>query len=337
MRFCKAETRGSRASHLRRREFIALLGVVVSACPFAARGETRSLPIVGYLRRTEPIPVQFFAFRDALTAKGYEDGRNIRIIQRHAAGDPRQLHAHAAELVERKVKIIAVDGLATAQAVLAATKTIPIVFALVTDPSSLGVSRLNRPGGNVTGVLNLIGELQGKRLELLKELIPGLRRVAVVYNSRNPENAAFGVIRRTAAAYGIEMGVFEADEFSIWPQTFDAVATFRPDAVLLVGDATFASRPSVMVALAAARRLPMIYPERHFVTGGGLISYGPDLIAHWRQAAGFVAKILDGAHPGDLPIELPTRLEMVLNLVTARKLGLAVPEALVLRADEVIE
>lgn len=331
-----SQDRGVTCGRPRRRDVLAYcLGA--AAWPFAARAASPPTPIIGYLRRTEPIPGQFAGFREGLKSLGLEDGRTIRIEQRHAGGNMERLNAFAAELAALDVGVIAVDGLVTVQAAMAATKTIPIVFALASSPAPLGIAHLNRPGGNVTGILNIISELQGKRLELLKELIPRLRRVALLLNPEGVENAGMDLVAETAKQIRLEIEIFEARDFASWPGVFAKMAEAGIEGVLMAGDATFGSRPAEFAAFAAARRLPVIYPERQFVSAGGLISYGPDLVESWRQAAGYVAKILNGARPADLPIERPTKFVLAINLKASKALGLAVPEATLLRADEVIE
>lgn len=320
---------------MKRRACLLALGVGAIWLPLA-RAQAGA-PVIGYLRRTSPIPAQFAAFHGGLHAHGYDDGRTIRIEQRHADGSLERLSTLAAELVGMNVAAIAVDGLVTVQTAMAATKTIPIVFALASSPASLGITHLNRPGGNVTGVLNIIGELQAKRIELLKELRPRMRRIALLLNPDGIENAGLDLVEETAKGMGLELAVFEARGFESWTGVFDRMAKAGVEAVLVAGDATFASRPADLAGLAAARRLPAIYPERQFVAAGGLISYGPDLTELWRQAAGYVAKILKGARPADLPIERPTRIATAISMKAAKALGVVVPDSILLRADEVIE
>jgi putative ABC transport system substrate-binding protein len=323
--------------HTRRRQFITLLGGAAAAWPLAARAQQPAMPVIGFLQRSYPVRTDFADFRDGLKALGYEDGRNIRIEQRYAGLDMDRVRAFSRELVEMKVKVIVIDGFATIQTVMAATKTIPIVSALIAGPDQFGIASLARPGGNLTGLSVSTDDLGGKRLELLKELIPNARRVAVLRDRYNINTVQLQVIENVARALDVELRLFEAAETDTWPGVFDLIAEYQPDALLQLTNATFASNPTKLAALAVARRLPAIYGEREFVDAGGLLSYGISFSDQWRRAAGYVDKILKGAEPGDLPIEQPTKFEIVINLKTAKAIGLTVPTATLLRATEVIE
>jgi ABC-type uncharacterized transport system substrate-binding protein len=322
---------------VKRRNFIALLGGAAASWPLAGRAQQAAMPVIGFLQRSNAIRNDFGDFREGLKTLGYEDGRNIRIEQRYAGLDMDRLRAFSRELVDMKVKVIVVDGLATIQAVMAATKTIPIVSALIAGPDSFGIVNLARPGGNLTGLSVSADDLGGKRFELLKELLPNARRFAVLRDRFNVNTLQLHKIEDVARALGVELRVFEAALADTWPGVFGMIAEYHPDGLLQLTNATFASNPGRLAALAVAQRLPAIYGEREFVHSGGLMSYGISFSDQWRRAAGYVDKILKGAEPGELPIEQPTKFEFVINLKTAKAIGLTVPTPTLLRATEVIE
>jgi putative ABC transport system substrate-binding protein len=321
---------------VKRRAFITLLGGAAT-WPLAARGQQPAMPVIGFLQRSKPVRTDFADFRDGLKALGYEDGRNIRIEQRYAGLDIDALRAFAQELVGMNVKVIVIDGFATIHTVMAATKTIPIVSALIAGPDQFGIAGLARPGGNLTGLSVSADDLGGKRLELLKELVPNTRRVAVLRDRYNVNTVQLYGIENVARALDVQLRVFEAADADTWLGVFDLIAEYQPDALLQLTNATFASNPARLAGLAVARRLPTAYGEREFVDAGGLMSYGVSFSDQWRRAAGYVDKILKGAQPGALPIEQPTKFELVINLKTAKAIGLAVPTPTLLRATEVIE
>jgi putative tryptophan/tyrosine transport system substrate-binding protein len=321
---------------MKRREFITLLGGA-AAWPLAAGAQQPAMPVIGFLQRSNPVRTDFADFRDGLKALGYEDGRNIRIEQRYAGLDNDRLRAYAQELVGMNVKVLVTDGSVTIQTVLAASKTVPIVSAIMSDPARFGIVNLYQPAGSLTGLSSLSDELAGKRLELLKELLPDARRVAVLRDRDNINPAVMRLIDKMANAVGVELRAFDAAGPATWPAVFASIADYRPDALLHLASATFARNPKEIVALAAARRVPVVYGEREFVEAGGLMSYGISFSDQWRRAAGFVDKILKGVKPGDLPVEQPTKFDLVINLKTAKALGIAVPTSTLLRATEVIE
>jgi putative tryptophan/tyrosine transport system substrate-binding protein len=321
---------------LRRREFVTLLGGA-AAWPLTARAQQPGMPVIGFLQRTGPIRSDFAHFRDGLAAAGYEQGRTIRIEQRYAGGNEERLHELVRELIGMNPAVMVVDGIVTVEAVQSRTMAVPIVSAIISDPARLRITNLNRPGGNVTGLSTLIDFLFAKRLELVKEMLPHARRVAVLRNAVNVSLIAEQVTRQAAAALGVELRIFELHTAGDWSALFAEIADARPDALLQFGDASFANRPREFVEFALARRLPAMYGEREFVTAGGLISYGVSLTDQWRRAASYVDKILKGSIPGDLPIEQPTKFELMINLKTAKALGIDVPVTLLARADEVIE
>jgi putative ABC transport system substrate-binding protein len=322
---------------MKRREVITLLGGAAAAWPLAAQAQQPAMPVVGFLQRSAPIRADFANFRDGLKALGYEEGRNIRIEQRYARLDLDRLRSYAQELVAMNVRALVTDGWVTIQAATAATKTIPIVSAFIPGPTQFGIATLNRPGGNLTGLSSFVDELGAKRLELLKELVPAARRIAILRDRDNVNLVSMRLIEDVAKAIDVNLRDFVAAGPDTWPGVFASMTDYRPDALLQLTNAAFASNPKEMAALAVARRLPTLYGEREFVEAGGLMSYGTSLSDQWRSAAGYVDKILKGARAGDLPIEQPTKFDLVINLKTAKAIGLAVPTPTLLRATEVIE
>jgi putative tryptophan/tyrosine transport system substrate-binding protein len=325
---------------MRRRAFIALLGGA-AAWPCAARAQ-QMVPVVGYLAlssaRAPSGPVE--AIHLALKQAGYDIGETVRMEYRYANNQPDRLPGLAAELVNIPAKVIATSGGPTAAlAAKSATSTIPIVFAPVPDPVRSGlVASLNRPGGNITGVAALTLELDPKRLELLHELTPSAGPFGVLLNPRRPDSQMqLDGIKTAARAVGRQLVLAYADTVE---QIDGAFATFAQQSVaglLVAADAFFSSNRIQVVVLAARHGLPAIYQWREFTDAGGLASYGPSLFDSYRQAGLFVARILKGEKPADLPVQHPTKFELVINLRTAKALGLTVPVALLGRADEVIE
>jgi ABC-type uncharacterized transport system substrate-binding protein len=321
---------------LRRREFITLLGGAAVAWPLAARAQ-QPVPLIAFLQRSDPIRGDFAAFQQGLRALGYEESRNIRVEQRYGGGGVERMAALARELIGLGARVFVVDGVVTVEAVRKETNSIPIVSAIISDPGRLGITNLNRPGGQVTGLSTFIDALFAKRIEALREMLPRARRIAVLRNPLNLSPVAVRVTNDAAKALGLELRNFDAPNRDVWPATFAAIAQDRPDALLQFGDATFASSPREAVSLALTHLLPGVYAEREFVEAGGLISYGIRYAEQWRRAAGYVDKILKGATPADLPVEQPTTFDLVINLKTAKALGLDIPPTLLARADEVIE
>ena len=280
----------------------------------------------------------FHAFREGLRDLGYIDGQNTTIEYRLAAGDISRLPAMAGELVRLPVDVIVTDSQKAAMVAHEATRTIPIVGAtLGPEPVAAGLAAsLAHPGGNVTGSSGFGVELSGKRLQLLKEVLPAISRVAVLWNPADPE-----VMRRAtveaARTLGLELRTIEVATPDQISAGFEAAATGGTEALAVLADAMFWNQRTRMVALAAKHRMPAIYPEREYVDDGGLLSYGQDIPDSFRQAAGYVDKILKGAKPGDLPIQQPTRFDLVVNLKTARALDFTIPPSILARADEVIE
>jgi putative ABC transport system substrate-binding protein len=300
------------------------------------------MPIVGFLsvRSAAETGALTAAFRQGLGESGFVEGRNLAIEYRWADGRYEQLAALAADLVARRVNVIATGGgPAAAIAAKAATASIPVVFTGGSNPVAAGlVASLNRPGGNVTGVLNIALELTPKRLEIVRELVPAARTIGVLRNPSYPEAAE--QVREIEAAgrlLGIELHVATADAAQEFAPALAALMRHRPGALLVANDPFFAAQRKSLTALVAQHRLPAIYAQREYAEAGGLISYGTNFADIYRQAGAYVGRILKGEKPADLPVMQPTRFELVINLKAAKALGLDVPATLVARADEVIE
>jgi putative ABC transport system substrate-binding protein len=327
--------------HTRRRDFITLLGGAVAACPLAARAQQPAMPVIGFLdpRSPDTIADQLRAFRQGLKDSGYVEGENVAIEHRWAEGQIDRLPALAAELVRRRVAVIATNGgAAAALAAKAATTTTPIVFSVAEDPVRLGlVASLARPGGNLTGVNLVIGELTAKRLGLLRELVPGAARVAVLVNPANTVNAETTLrdVEPAASAMGLQIQILKASTSREIEAAFATFLRERPDA-LFVGTG-FVSRRVQLVHLATRHAVPATYALRDFAEVGGLMSYGVNITDALRQLGVYAGRILKGAKPADLPVVQSSKFELVVNAVTARMLGLDVPPSLLARADEVIE
>jgi putative ABC transport system substrate-binding protein len=328
---------------MRRRQFITLLGGTAVAWPLAARAQPRGkLFRIGYLGISSPSlePHYVEAFRQKLRELGHVDGESIVIEYRWAEGQDSRLPKLAGELVRLKPDVIVTTGTPGTLAAIQATKTIPIVMASSADPVASGlVSSLARPSGNVTGFTILGPALEGKRLELLLQTVPGLSRLAILWNPSNPGIVSyFETVRDAGRNLRISldpvMEVRRADELD---NAFAVIASARPQALAVIADRFLLAHRKQIVDFAALTRLPSMYPYREYVDAGGLMSYAPSNIELFRGAATYVDKILKGAKPGELPIQEPTKFELVLNLKTAKTLGLAVPPTVIARADEVIE
>jgi putative tryptophan/tyrosine transport system substrate-binding protein len=326
---------------MKRRSFIALLGGAAAAWPLAARAQqTAILPTIGFLGAGSPATagVWVSAFTSRLRELGWIEGRNIKIDLRWAEGRNDRSAEIAADFVRLRVDVIVTYSDEHTQIAKRATSVIPIVFALASDPVGSGfVASLGHPGGNLTGLSGQNVDLTGKRFELLREIVPGLRRLAVLFNGNNPTSMIeVDIIRTAASPLGIE--VFPSKIWGV-EDIAPAIATIatQADALFVVGEPlTFTHRLRIST-LALASRLPTTYPTRGYVEVGGLMSYGPNFPASFRRAAEYVHKILHGEKPSDLPVEQPTRYDLVVNLITAKALGLTIPESFLLRADEVIE
>jgi putative ABC transport system substrate-binding protein len=278
------------------------------------------------------------AFRQGLLDAGYSEGRDVVIEWRSASGDYARVPELAADLVHRKVEVIVVTTTIAAQAVKRATSTIPIVMARVADPVGSGlVASLAHPGGNVTGLSMMMAELSAKRLQLLKEAIPRITRVAVLWNPVTPWHAkVVEDLKAAAPSLSIELKLVDVRTPEEFGPAFSAVSRARAQALYVIEDAFFFTHRATLLKLASKARLPIIYAYRAFADEGGLMSYGANSGDLFRRSAGYVDKILRGAKPGDLPIEQPTKFELVVNLNTAKALGITIPESILLRADEVI-
>jgi putative ABC transport system substrate-binding protein len=279
------------------------------------------------------------AFRKGLRELGWIEGQHFTIEARFAGGKPERLAGLAADLVRQRVDVILTGSNAGALAAKTATGTIPIVMVTTGDPVGGGiVASLGRPGGNVTGVTALGQVLNVKRLELIKEAVPGVTRVAALINPASPYTAPFLKEREGAArSLGLEVRVLEAPDPGSFEKAFAAMAIERAGALMVQTDAMFITHRRRIVELVARSRVPAVYGEREFVDAGGLMFYGASLADMYRDAAGYADKILKGAKPADLPVEQPTKLELIINLKTAKALGLTIPQSLLLRADQVIE
>jgi putative ABC transport system substrate-binding protein len=278
-------------------------------------------------------------FRQSLKESGYIEGDNVTIVYRFAEGQNDRLPELAADLVRRQVAVIAAGNAVSALAAKAATTTIPIVFSINEDPVKLGlVGSLARPGGNLTGINFLAGELQAKRLELLRELVPGVVRVAVLVNPTNPTNAArVRDVDAAARALGLQIQVLNASTSREIDAAFATLGRERPDALFVGVDGFFTGRRVQIAILAAQRSIPATYSQREYAEAGGLMSYGTNQEEAWRQLGAYVGRILKGASPADMPVVQATKFELVINHQTARSLGLDIPPTLLARADEVIE
>jgi putative ABC transport system substrate-binding protein len=326
---------------MRRRELLLLLGGATIAGPFAAWAQQKAMPLIGFLSSALPGPSapNVAAFRQGLGEAGYVEGQNLAIEYRWAEGSYDRLPEMAADLVARKVDVISAQSTLSARAAKSATSTIPIVFSSGADPVEAGlVTSLSRPGGNLTGISFLTIELMAKRLELLSELVPRARVIALLVNPNI--TAAGGLIRdaqEAARTKGLRLPILRAGTENEIDAAFGALGQLRAGAIVVGADPFFASRREQLVALASRHAVPAIYGARDAADSGGLVSYGTNMTAVYRQLGTCTGKILKGAKPADLPVQQPTIFELVINLKTARALGLTVPQSLFARADEVIE
>jgi putative ABC transport system substrate-binding protein len=327
---------------MRRREFITLLGGTLAAWPLLARAQQKSTPVIGYLGVGLPQLQHPFvvAFHEGLKEIGFVDGENLAIEYRWAEEHYDRLPALAADLVRRKVDVIVATGEPSLRAAASATSTIPIVFVTGNDPVQSGlVAGLARPGGNMTGFTAIATELLSKRFELVSELLPEATLIALLVNSNalNVSEVTIRLARQAASAKGLQLLVVKASDEADVETAFASIAHQHADALVVSADAFFFARRDRIVALAAQYAVPAIYELQEFVSTGGLISYGPNVASLRRQVGIYAGKIIKGTKPADLPIQQPTKFDLVINLKAARALGLEIPPTLVARADEVID
>ena len=326
---------------MKRREFITLLGGAAAACPLAARAQQAGkLPTIGFLGQTTHSGGSEWvaAFVQRLHELGWNEGRTIAIEYRWAEGREERFAELAAELVRLKVDVIVTSGTPQVLATKQATSVIPIVFATAGDPVGNNlVASLARPGGNVTGLSNLISETGGKRLEFLREVVPGLRRLAILANVSNPAVVLdMGDVQAAARTLGLEVTTLEIRRAQDIVPAFEAL-NGRAEALYVSSDALVNANRIRINILAVGARLPTMHGSGDYVEAGGLMSYGVNFPDQFRRTADYVDKILRGAKPGDIPVEQPTKFDLIINLTTAKALGLTIPESFLLRADEVIE
>lgn len=326
---------------MKRREFIFALGGA-AVWPLAAVAQQPAMPVVGFMNGQKAADVAHFvaAFRGALQASGFVEGRNVAIEYSYADGNREVLPKLAAEVVGRHVSVIVTTGgTPVTLAAKAATSTIPIVFAIGGDPVALGlVKSLSRPGGNATGACFLLNALGAKRLQLLRQLVPSATVIGYLVNPTNPSLAAESSDMQDAArSLGLELRIQEAKNGETIDSAFANFAQQRVGAVILAADVFFTIHRARIVALAARHKMPTCYHSRELVAAGGLMFYGPSQLDGYRQAGSYAARILKGEKPADLPVQQAVKFELVINLKTAKALGLTVPPSLLATADEVIE
>jgi len=326
---------------MRRRDFTVLLAGAMGGWSSAVRAQQTAMPVIGFLSSGSPgsSTSPLAAFRQGLSEAGYVEGQNLAVEYRWAEGRYDRLSELAADLVSRKVDVIVTGSTLSARAAKNATSTTPVVFTMVSDPVGAGfVASLPRPGGNLTGFSDIAIELEPKRVELLSELVPQAGVIALLVNPKFP--AAERIIedaREAARAKGLQLQILKAGTESEIDAAFPSVIQLQAGGLVISTDPFFFNRREQLVSLAARHSVPAIYELREFAAAGGLISYGTSLTAAYRQVGGYVRKILNGTKPADLPVQQPTTFELVVNLKTAKALGLTVPPSILARADEVIE
>jgi putative ABC transport system substrate-binding protein len=328
---------------MRRRDFIKVVIGSAAASPLAAQAQQPAMPIVGFLSNASPgvYETRLSAFRQGLKEAGYVEGQNLAIEYRWAEGHNDRLPTLATELVRRGLTVlVAGGGTPTAVAAKGATTTVPVVFAVAVDPVKSGlVASMIRPGGNLTGITNLGVEIGPKRLEILREILPTASTMAVLINPANPTAAEpyLQDLRPVAHRLGVQLHVLNASTDRDCDTAFASLAQLRASALLIMPDVFFTTRAEQLAALSLRYAVPAIYEYRPFAAAGGLLSYGSDEVEYYRLVGVYTAKILKGEKPGNLPVVQSTKVELIINLKTAKALGLNVPQPLVGRADEVIE
>jgi putative tryptophan/tyrosine transport system substrate-binding protein len=327
-----------RGGVMKRRDFITLVGGVATVWPLAARAQQPAMRVIGFLGASAPSTEsqRVAAFVQRLRELGWIDGRNLAIEYRWAEGRNEHYAEIAAEFIRLKVDVIVTEGTPPTLAAKQATAVIPIVFAAVSDPVGTGlVASLARPGANATGLSNLVSDTVGKKLEFLREIVPGLRRLAIMVNVSNPASVLeMGDVKAAARTFGLEVATSEIRRAQ--ESALDTLKG-RADALYVCPDPLVNANRVRINTLALGVRLPTMHSYRAYVDAGGLMSYGPNIPHLFARAAELVDKILRGTKPGDIPVEQPTQFELVVNLKTAKALGLAIPETFLLRTDEVIE
>jgi putative ABC transport system substrate-binding protein len=326
---------------MRRRKFITLLGGAAAAWPLAARAQQSAMPVIGFLGTASPDlwADRLRAFHQGLNETGYVEGRDVTIEYRWAQDQNVRFPALASDLVGRQVTVIAAGSFAAALAAKAATTTIPIIFAMAGDPVEVGlVTSLSRPGGNLTGATNLNHEILPKRLELLHELVPTATAIAFLVNPTEPSaESQSSDVQVAARALGRQLHILYASTEPEFDKVFATLAELRAGGLVIGTDTFFTSRREKLAALSVRHAMPTIYQYREFASAGGLMSYGGSLTDMYRLNGVYTGRILKGEKPADLPVQQATKVELIINLKTAKALGLDVPPTLLARADEVIE
>jgi putative tryptophan/tyrosine transport system substrate-binding protein len=327
---------------MKRREFIGFIAGAAATRPIAARAQHSAMPVVGFLSATSPDvgESRAAAFRRGLKETGFVEGQNVIIEYRWAEEQADRLPAMAADLVRRQVTVIATATTPAALAAQAATTTVPIVFEIGSDPVRLGlVANLNRPGGNLTGVTNLIVEVQPKRLELLHEVLPAVNIMALLVN---PTDRALAQVQArevlsAAGKYGLEFHVLNVNSERDFDAVFAELKRLRVGGLIIAAGSVFIRGLTKLIDLTVRHAVPAIYQDRSFPAGGGLMSYGSDVLESYRLAGTYAGRVLKGEKPADLPVTQPTKFDLVINLKTAKALGISVPPTVLARANEVIE
>jgi len=326
---------------VQRRRFLTGAGALLAAPLTTLAEQAKPVRRIGFLGSSsvEQGRSRLAAFRQALRELGYAEGQDIVVDQRYASGRSEDLPKLAAELVRLKVDVLVTDGTPAARAAKRATATIPVIMGSAGNPVGAGlVASLARPGANITGLSNSSSDLVIKRLELLKTVVPSTSHIAVLFNPANPTNPLeLRQLQSVAPALGVTLSSFEVRGADDIERAYDEMRGQPRGAILLAGDGIFSLYRAHIVALAANSRLPTLYPARHFVDSGGLMSYATNFDDLYRRAASYVDKVFKGAKPADLPVEQPTRFELVINLKTAKELSITIPQSVLVRADELLE
>jgi putative tryptophan/tyrosine transport system substrate-binding protein len=326
---------------VRRREFITLIGGAAAAWPIAARTQQPTMPVIGFLNTASPsaYTARVLAFHQGLSETGYAEGRNVAIVYRWAEGQSERLPGLAADLVAQRLAVITGANIAAALAAKAMTTTIPIVFAISVDPVEVGlVASLNRPGGNITGTTTLGAELGPKRLELLHEVIPTASKVAFLVNPTAPiAESLTRDMQEGARTLGLQLHILHASTEHDFDTVFATLSEVKAGALVISTDPFFNSWSERLAQLASRYAVPAIYSYREFAAAGGLMSYGGSFTEAYRLAGVYTGRILNGEKPADLPVQQATKVELIINLKTAKTLGITVPLPLSGRADELIE